>query len=396
MSNAFETRVDRRDRGNLKALAFTPAHIREAGYVSFAGAEFEFPTAPAVIEAVQAAAGNGLFGYTVADAPYFDAVRWWLARVRQAEVPADWICPVQGTIFAVATAIRLLTRPGESVAVFTPGYNRYEQAAARLGRGIVRVPLDGAGQPDLAALAAALERPDCRLLVFSNPNNPTGQLIPAGTLREILRLARRRGAAVVSDEIFADVVWAGGPTPLLAALAEEGDAALSLISLGKTFSLTGVNHADALIRNPVLRARFLRQRDADHFGSIDPLAYAALRGGYSPAGLRWLEELKTVIWRNDQRFLDFFAAHLPSARALRPMGTYVLWADLSGLGLADEALHRFLREEAYFCCDPGQEFYGGPGTVRICTAVPPGELEKSLAVLAAALERRFGKEREQS
>ena len=77
MSNAFETRVDRRDRGNLKALAFTPAHIREAGYVSFAGAEFEFPTAPAVIEAVQAAAGNGLFGYTVADAPYFDAVRWW-------------------------------------------------------------------------------------------------------------------------------------------------------------------------------------------------------------------------------------------------------------------------------------------------------------------------------
>ena len=61
MKYDFDTRVDRRNCGNLKALQFTPAHILERGFVSYAGAEFEFKTAQPVIDAVKKAAEERYF-----------------------------------------------------------------------------------------------------------------------------------------------------------------------------------------------------------------------------------------------------------------------------------------------------------------------------------------------
>ena len=78
----FESRVDRKNCGNLKELLFTPQNIREKGYVSFSGAEFEFKTARPVIDAVKAAAENGLFGFTVADENYLSHIVWWMREVR--------------------------------------------------------------------------------------------------------------------------------------------------------------------------------------------------------------------------------------------------------------------------------------------------------------------------
>ncbi len=389
MKYDFDTRVDRRNCGNLKALQFTPAHILERGFVSYAGAEFEFKTAQPVIDAVKKAAENGLFGFTIADEKYLSHVVWWLEQVRRTAVDPAWILPVQGTIFSAATAIRLLTEPGGGVVIPTPGYNRYQQAAERLGRRAVFSPMrETAAGPelDLGDLAEKLAKN--RLLILCNPNNPTGRILGRETLEQVLEIARQRGAAVLCDEIFADVVYGTEPVPLLTALAGAEDQAMSVTSMGKTFSFTGVNHANAIIRNPALRARFEAQRNADHFGSIDPMAYAALCGGYSPEGKEWLGELIEVVRRNNETFCRFFQAHMPSVRVSMPEAGYLLWIDFSGLGLSEAELFRFLTEDACFCCDPGKEYYGRPCMVRVCTAVPPKELERSLDCLLEAARRR--------
>lgn len=389
MKYDFDTRVDRRNCGNLKALQFTPTHILERGFVSYAGAEFEFKTARPVIDAVKRAAENGLFGFTVADENYFSHVVWWLEQVRRAAVDPAWILPVQGTIFSVATAIRLLTEPGGGVVIPTPGYNRYQQAAERLGRRAVFSPMEDTGAgPELDLDDLAEKLAENRLLILCNPNNPTGRILRRETLEQILKITRRTGAAVLCDEIFADVVFGNEPVPVLAALAGEEDRAVSVISMGKTFSFTGVNHANVIIRNPDLRARFEAQRNADHFGSIDPMVYAALCGGYSPEGKAWLGELIAVVRRNSETFRRFFAEHMPSVKVLMPEAGYLLWVDFAGLGLEEDELFRFLAGDACFCCDPGEEYYGQPCMARICTAVPPGELERSLACLLEAARRR--------
>ena len=224
MQYDFDTRVDRTNRGTIKELLFTPENIREKGFVSYSGAEFEFKTARPVIDAVKEAAENGLFGFTAADGNYFSHVTWWLREVRGVEVPAEWILPVQGTIFSCATMIRLCTAPGEAVLVPAPGYNRYEQAATRLGRKTVFSPMkmvNGAPELDLRDIGEKMARPEVKLLVLCNPNNPTGRIVREETLKEILRMARENGVTVWSDEIFGDTPLDGSRVPVFAALAEE-------------------------------------------------------------------------------------------------------------------------------------------------------------------------------
>ena len=199
MKYDFDTRVDRKNRGNLKELMFTPDAVRKKGVVCFSGAEFEFKTARPVIDAVKEAAENGLFGFTVADQNYYDHILWWMKNVRGVTLEKDWILPVQGTIFSAATSIRLFTEKGEGIIVPTPGYNRYEQAARRLGRKTTFVPVRSDCSLDLAELEKAMQSPSNKLLFLCNPNNPTGKIISRETLREILALARRYGTAVWCD-----------------------------------------------------------------------------------------------------------------------------------------------------------------------------------------------------
>ena len=102
--------------GNMKEL-ITDERLTHQHLTAFNAAEMDFKTAPSVIQAVQNAAGRGIFGFTVADASYRDAVRWWMREVRNWEIEPEQIVPTLGTIYAVSTAIRLATKEGEGVIV---------------------------------------------------------------------------------------------------------------------------------------------------------------------------------------------------------------------------------------------------------------------------------------
>ena len=101
----FDTVVRRRP-ANLKCM-FTPQAVIDHGNVSFDGAEPDYPTAPVIREAVKRLAENGLFGITLMDAAYRDAVCWWMENSRRVKIDPDWIVPTLGTIHGLSSAIRL-------------------------------------------------------------------------------------------------------------------------------------------------------------------------------------------------------------------------------------------------------------------------------------------------
>ena len=133
MSFDFETMAEHHGIGNLKEV-LTPAPIQEAGIVSFSAAEMDFKTAPSVIREIRKFTDNGLYAFTVSTQSYRDAIKWWMRTVRNWEIEDDWIVPTFGTIFSVATAIRMATKEGEGIIVQSPVYYRYEQAANRMNR----------------------------------------------------------------------------------------------------------------------------------------------------------------------------------------------------------------------------------------------------------------------
>lgn len=387
MKSTFDERVQR-DSGLfwLKEI-FTPERNRETGLMSYAGAEFEFPTCPALRRGIVQAAEASLFGYTLARGEYLARVCWWMKHVRGCDADPAWVVSTHGTIFSLATTIRLQTRPGENIIVLTPGYNRYEQAATRLHRGTVRVPLkDQAGRyfMDWAALEHAMAQEENRVLVLCNPNNPTGHVYTRAELERIAALSARYGVTVFSDEIFADVVF-GEPVVPYAAVAGEDALAISCTSMGKTFSLTGMNHANVLIRNEELRARFTAQRDADHYGSVDPLHAAALVAAYTQEGLDWLLELRAYVQENFRLVRDFMKKYLPGAVVTEPEGTFVLWVDFAPAGLSAQDVQQKIVTEGCFAGDPGEDYLGRDTCMRFSLAVPRAELCRSLEHLAQAL-----------
>lgn len=391
MESIFDQTVDRSGSITWLKDLFTPEAVKEARLLGFAGAEFEFPTCPAIGKGIRDMLDKGIVGFTLPNDAYRSSVLWWMEQVRGCRISADWILPTHGTIFSLATAIRLATEPGERIIILTPGYHRYEQAATRLGRGTVRVGLKeerGRYFLDWEALEAAMAQPENRLLVLTNPNNPTGTVFTVAEMETIAALARKYQVLVYSDEIFADVVFGGKTVTPYAWVAGEEDLAISCTALGKTFSLTGINHANVIIKNPRLRGRFQEQRNADHYGSLDPFHHAALTAAYSPEGKAWLEEMKAYVWENYEILRRFLNEHIPEAVVTEPEGTFVVWVDYGATGMDAGQLEQLLCREGLFVGDPGSEFCGRDTCFRYSLAVPRRELLRALERLAEALLSR--------
>lgn len=387
----FDHRADRTAAAWLKD-AFTPDTVRENGLLAYRGAEFEFPTCPAFSRGVAQAASKGVFGYTLCGKEYLEHIKWWMEEVRGYSISEEWVVPTHGTIFSLATAIRMVTEPGENIMVLTPGYNRYEQAATRLGRGTVKVPLaeeQGVYSLDWEALEAAFLCPQNRLLVLCNPNNPTGNVFTREELSGIAELSKRYDVLIFSDEIFAEVVFEGNRAEAYTSVAGDTGLAITCTSMGKVFSLTGVNHANVIIPDRELRERYIAQRNADHYGSIDPMVYAGLVSAYSEEGRQWLEELKAYVWENYMLLDGFMRRFLPAAVVSRPQGTYVAWIDYSGLGYTKQKLEELLVEKGLFAGDEGEDYYGKECCVRYSIAVPRADLARSLERLGEALRDVF-------
>jgi cystathionine beta-lyase len=385
----FETVVDRRDIGNMKYLV-APKAIKDAGMVSFSGAEADFKTAPVIIEAMVRKAENGLMGFTLCDETYKNAVKWWMRTQRDWEIQDEWIVPTYGTIFSVSTAIRAFTDEGDGIIVQPPIYNRYEQAIRRNNRRVVYNPLkqDETGyKVDLDNLEDCMKDPRNKMLIVCNPHNPIGRVWNVEELKQVSYLANKYNVIIFSDEIFAEIVFDGNITVPYAKVAEENSIVST--SLGKTFNFTGVNNANITIMNESIRQRFIQQRNADHYGSIDPMAHAAICAAYSPQGAEWVLALLEHLRTNLKTTRDFFERYLPQVKLYPTQGTYLIWQDWRGLGLGEDELHDFLVNEALLDLSPGRDYGAeGPGFTRMSVATTRYMLQKALDNLFKAIKKR--------
>lgn len=390
----FDTLVERSGFGNMKGLE-TPEVLTRQGQISFRGAEMDFRTAPSVIAAIREAAERGLYGFTLQDEQYNSSVRWWMGHVRNWDVAPGAIVPTLGTIFALGTAIRAFTNAGDGVIVQEPTYHRYEMIIRSTGRVTVNNPLvetNGYYSMDFADLERRMSDPRNKLLALCNPHNPVGKVWDIRDLTRLAELANRYNVIVFSDEIFAEVTFDGHEVIPYCAVPGGEHHGIVCTSLGKAFNLTGVNHANALIPDTALRERFAQQRKADHFGSIDPFFYAALRAAYSPDGLDWLTQMKAYVYDNYALIREYLNTHLPMLTVSPLEGCFTIWIDFRVLGLDDGSLEQFLEREALFYLDPGTQYgAAGSGFCRMNIASPRSCIRKGLDGLLEAWRAREGR-----
>ncbi|WP_280460039.1 pyridoxal phosphate-dependent aminotransferase [Nocardia carnea] len=157
--------------------------------------------------------------------------------------PARELIVTPGTQAGLFLALSSLVAPGDKVVIVEPDYFANRKIVAYLGGEAVPVTLSynvlgQAAELDLGQLEAALSG-GANIILFSNPNNPTGALYTEGQIRSIVDLAERFGAFIVVDELYSRLIYPGNTITHLRACGVDPDRCITLLGPSKTESLSG-------------------------------------------------------------------------------------------------------------------------------------------------------------
>ncbi|MBR5520651.1 MAG: aminotransferase class I/II-fold pyridoxal phosphate-dependent enzyme [Oscillospiraceae bacterium] len=387
MKYDFDTWASHENNGNMKG-----AWAREMpkGVLMLSGAEMDYGLPAFIGNALADFAKNGLFGFTLPDKEYKKSVCSWMKLTRNREVNPDHIVATLGTTFGLSTAIRAFTEKGDGVIIQHPSYGRFDRAMVRNGRKVVSNPLiekDGVYSLDFADLEEKMAAPENKMLILVNPHNPTGRVFTKRELENISVLANKYNVVVFSDEIFAETTQ-GDAVVMYSQI--DPVMGISCTSLGKTFNLTGVNHANLIIPSDTLREKYSLQKDIDHFGSIDPFFYTLLRAAYTEEGRQWVKQMNEHTLENYNLLKNAIETEMPLLGVSPLDATFVAWIDCRKLALSDHEIEKFFVDNALIRADWGEEYGpGGSGFVRMNIGTTKDVMRTAVNNLVKAYKEKY-------
>ena len=291
-------------------------------------------------------------------------------------VRTDQVATATGTSGANFLVCAALLRPGDDVLIERPAYDPLLAVAVMLGANPLRFErrFEDRFRLDLDALAAALT-PRTRLIIVTNPHNPTGVLTDVGDMRRLGELAERHGCYVLADEIYMDAV-AGAAPPAAATLSPR---IITTSSLTKAYGLAGLRCgwavADTAICEEIRRARDL----VDGTGSVLAERAAAVAFDALPS---LAARAKAVLAPNLERFETFMAGQ-PALEWVVPAGGTVAFPRLRATVSADALAERLLRDFDTAVV-PGR-FFEAPAHFRVALGIPAEALARGLDAIGRVL-----------
>lgn len=238
---------------------------------------------------------------------------------------------------AINLCLRVVTKPGDTIAVESPTHFVFLQILESLGLKALEIPCHAQYGLSVEALELATRLGGVRAcLLIPNANNPLGTTIPDENKRRIVRLLTGREIPLIEDDINGDLQFEGPRPPPLKAFDETGNVMLCS-SLAKTLS-SGIRVgfvAGGRYKSAVDLQKALLN------GITNPISQQVVAefmesGGYD----RHLRTLRLALLRQMQSVSAAIAEHFPAGcRISRPKGGYVLWVELPE-GFDASLLHR--------------------------------------------------------
>ncbi len=373
----FDTPVDRRGTASVKWDKYGGRDI-----VPLWVADMDFPSPPAVLEALRRRVDHGVFGYGNPPPELLNVTVEMLQRAYGWRVDPAWILWLPGLVSGIHLSCRAVGQPGNEVLTTIPIYPPFLTAPVLSDRTCVTAELVQAGgrwEIDFDRLAAAIT-PRCRMLLLCNPHNPVGRIFSRRELEALAHLCLEHDLVLCSDEIHCQLLLdADRPHIPAAALGSEIAArTITLMAPSKTYNIAGLGCSLAIIPDAALRQRFERVRSGI-VPHVNVLGYVATLAAYR-SGEAWLAALLDYL-RANRDLLVAEIARLPGLATTRPEATYLAWIDARGLGIADPAA--FFETHGVGLSD-GREF-GAPGFVRFNFGCPRSLVREAIARMARAV-----------
>ncbi len=371
------------------AMTDRATQLRHEGrdIISLSVGEPDFATPAHVIAAAKAAMDVGDTKYTPVGgtARMKQAAALHFARDLGIEVPTSQVTVSAGGKQAIFHAILATVSPGDEVIVPAPWWVSYPEIIRFAGGSVV--PLITHAEHNFRFTAGdveALITPRTNWLMLNSPGNPTGATYPAEMLLELAAVLRRHPQVLVlSDDIYAPLIYTGQQHATLAALAPElADRVLTVSGVSKSHAMTGFRIGVTAGPQWLISAmEKLQSHSSGNPASVSQAAAVAAFEGPQEFLLDWRERFRA---RRDMVVSAINA--IPGLSTPVPDGAFYCMIDakpLMGRFGNDEALVMQLLDHGVAVVQASA--FGGKSGFRISFAADEAKLQEAMRRIAAAV-----------
>ncbi len=346
----------------------------------------DFPTPEHVVEAGRKALADGHHGYTAANgiAELRAAVAADLYRRHRTEISPGRVLVVPGGKVTMFFAILMFGEPGVEILYPNPGFPIYQSVIRFSGATPVAMPLaEDAGFSFDADEVLDKITPRTRLLIINSPANPTGGVVPRHQLdRLVAGLERHPQVAVLSDEIYGEILYDGAEHVSLLRYPSLRDRLILLDGWSKTYAMTGWRIGYGVWPEALI-------------GAAERLAincHSCVNAAAQFAGIAALTGPREPVRRMVAAFAERREAivaglnRAPGLRCALPGGAFYAFPNVTGTGLDARTLQGRLLEEAGVATIAGTSFGElGEGYLRISYANNLAAIDEALRRIGALL-----------
>ena len=262
-------------------------------------------------------------------------------------VTPDGIIPTIGGAGANHLVFYSLVEPSDSVVSVIPTYQQLYSIPESFGAEVKLLKLKKENNflPDIDELKSLVSS-NTKLICINNPNNPTGALMPAKILEQIVQVAQSVNAFVLSDEVYRGLNLTEEKTPSVADIYEKG---ISVCSMSKIFSLAGLRLGWVASKNKKIIENCLSHREYNMIScsiTDESLAALALRNAD-----KIIDRNKKII-KECLEILDNWVKNEPDFNYVKPMAgtTALVYYDFD---MTSKELCERLAKEAGVFLTPG-------------------------------------------
>jgi aspartate aminotransferase len=341
--------------------------------------EPDFHPAAPVIEALKQAVDDGKDRYCAVQG--LPALRQELAKylreTRNLEISPSQVVIAPGCKIALFMAMLALVEPGDEVLYPDPGFPGYPSMTAGLSG--VGVPFELAEknrlQPDPDEVAAKIT-PRTKILITNSPGNPTGTVYTDEVQRRLAELAVKHDLLVLSDEIYARIIYGGTFKSMMSYPGME-ERTIIIDGFSKSFAMTGWRLGYAVAPPHIVPA--LNMLVVNTYTCVAEFTqYAAIealrdRDGAAPRMVGEFAKRREQFARDLNR--------VPGFRCFPPEGAFYAWVNICDTGRTAEEVCDLMLHEAGVAAIAGAAFGpSGKDFVRFSFA-------SSSEILREAVER---------
>ncbi len=339
----------------------------------------DFPTPPHIVEAAVKAMRDGHHGYTAANGipELRQAVSDDLYRRFGADVHPDTVLIVPGGKVTMFAAILMFGEPGAEIMYPDPGFPIYRSMIEFTGATPVPIPIrEDKGFAVSAEETLSLITEKTRLIILNSPANPCGGVTPGAEIEQLVAgLANHPEVAVMSDEIYDQILYDGEEHVTLLNYPEIRNRLILLNGWSKTYAMTGWRLGYSVW--PETLYNKARKLAVNAWSCVNtPSQYAALAALTGPQDA--VAEMVQDFDKRRKIVVDLLNA-MPGVSCVVPKGAFYAFPNIAGTGWQAKKLASALLEETGVATIGGPDFgILGEGYIRVSYANNEENIRRAL------------------